>query len=422
MRDMIKWELEDSIIGLAVNYKEFQDLFFNKLYKELFHSEINQKCFEMLKQLNRKSNIQQAIWNDGIRQKYSEEIQHLIYCISQFDYRKTQWEILVKELIQNDYRRKHEQILIEANQMSLRGENTETVNFFITESLKQNQDLFDHNIFSLTELSDIYGTEEKYKEINESVVKFGFIDFDNKVIIKNGDLIIIAGRPSSGKTDIALAMSKNIAKNFIPVGFISLEMKAQYLMNRLALGESNKSDKPKRFIEGVEKISRLPIYIDESPKHDLITLKKSILKMVDYYNCKIIFIDYLTLLNSPEDSENRTQEVTKLIGTLKIYAREFNIPIVVLSQLSRNVEKRKDKKPILADLRESGAIEQDADLIIFTYKPYIYGVKTDKTGTSLKNHLLLCIQKQRDGMIADVPIYYDAENKIFGNWQTKGDL
>ena len=266
---------------------------------------------------------------------------------------------------------------------------------------------------SITELIDEYGNEKAYKEMTTSVLNTGFIDLDKILIVKNGDLIVIAGRPAMGKTALSLNIVRNVSK-IMPVGFLSLEMRSQYLLKRLASAEGQYIGY-EGFEDGCKKLRDRPIYIDDASKYNLPNLGAKIQTMVKKYGVKVIFLDYLTLLDPPE-AQNMNLAIAIISRELKHLAKKFNIPIIPISQLSRKVEERKDKRPQLSDLRESGAIEQDADAVLFTYIPWNYGIIEDSSGTHLEKYMEIILGKQRDGAIGTVKIHYNRKSQYMGNW------
>jgi replicative DNA helicase len=234
-------------------------------------------------------------------------------------------------------------------------------------------------IFSSAELLDKIFFELREKSINPSLsgLSTGFYDLDSVTQgFQKSDLIIIAGRPSMGKTALSLNIVLNIIKKTnLPILFFSLEMSKEQIMYRVLGMETNINQMKLRsgklyqndwikLNKIIKILSKFPFFIDDSSDLSIQTIKSK-LKTIIFEQNKIglIIIDYLQLMqNSNSKTENRVQELSQITRSLKIIAREFNIPIIALSQLSRNVENRIDKKPILSDLRESGSIEQDADL------------------------------------------------------------
>ena len=174
--------------------------------------------------------------------------------------------------------------------------------------------------------------------------------------------------------------------------------------------------------KGCERIASLPIYIEDYPKYDLVKLGSLIDLMIKKHGIKIMFLDYLTLLEGSDSDTSLYQKVSDISAQIKRYGREFNIPIVVLSQLSRGVESRKNKRPQLSDLRESGAIEQDADIVMFCYQPSRYGEKVQGLPEGKEDRLFeLIVAKQRDGPTGIIPFYYERERNFFAYWEVKID-
>lgn len=238
----------------------------------------------------------------------------------------------------------------------------------------------------------------------------------------NSDLIIIAGRPSMGKTAFSLALAKNIATSLqLGVAFFSLEMTQQQLIYRLLSTETKISHTRLRAArvtkeewvtihESIDDLSELPIYIDDTPSISVSEMYFKIKSLKQEYSKSlgIIFVDYLQLLEESEKNENRVQELSKITRSLKKLARELNIPIVVLSQLSRNLESRTNKRPMLSDLRESGSIEQDADVVIMLYRDEYYN-----TNTSEKEIIEVILAKQRNGPVGTAKLRFNPRYLYF---------
>ncbi len=261
----------------------------------------------------------------------------------------------------------------------------------------------------------------KNQENQLSGIPSSFSDLDR---ITSGwqksDLIILAARPGMGKTSFVLTMARNIAVDHKhPVAFFSLEMSAVQLVTRLISSEAElPSEKLRRGnLENYEweqlnaKITSLtdaPLFIDDTPALSIFELRAKARRLKAQFDIKLIIIDYLQLMSSRSDDKNgtREQEISNISRSLKSLAKELNIPIITLSQLSREVEKRPgNKKPILSDLRESGAIEQDADLVIFIYRPEYYGY-TEEDGESLEGVAEINIAKHRNGKVTDVKLRF----------------
>jgi len=230
------------------------------------------------------------------------------------------------------------------------------------------------------------------------------------------NLIIIAGRPSMGKTSLALTLALNAAKLKYSVCLFSLEMSENELATRFMSGSTGYTNVEIRnaklnfdkFVSGSYFLANLPIYIDDTPAITLFELKSKVKKMIIKYGIKLVIIDYLQLMKA--EAKTREQEVSVISRGLKSISKEFNVPVIALSQLNREVEGRADKRPRLSDLRESGAIEQDADLVCFVYRPILYGEKTqeiDKETVSTENLMIFDCVKDRSGALFSKALYHN---------------
>lgn len=248
---------------------------------------------------------------------------------------------------------------------------------------------------------------------------------------QNSDLIILAARPAMGKTAFVLSMAKNMALDFAaPVGVFSLEMSNVQLVNRLIVnvcqirGESIKSgrlsdDEWMRLDKNHKLLYNAPVYIDDTPSLSVFELRTKARRLVREHGVKILIIDYLQLMNASGMSfGSREQEVSTISRSLKGLAKELNIPIVALSQLNRGVENRpgaEGKRPQLADLRESGAIEQDADIVCFIHRPEYYRLTEDEQGNSLIGVAEIIVAKHRNGSTGIAKMRFDNEYARFQN-------
>jgi len=234
-----------------------------------------------------------------------------------------------------------------------------------------------------------------------------------------GSLTILAGRPSMGKTAIALATTKTAAKSGKQIVFFSLEMTAEQLCDRILLGETEDLD-PERYASGrmreedwknlesgYQKLENLGIHIQvgSTINADFIRSRSRILRKRN--ECDLVVIDYLQLIDGSSRSQNREQEIAKISRQMKNLATELNIPVILLSQLNRMSETRRDKRPQLSDLRESGAIEQDADLVGLLYRPEYYGFISDDQDRSLQGIGQLLVEKNRHGRTGTIYFKYN---------------
>ena len=293
------------------------------------------------------------------------------------------------------------------------------------ESLKKNFNSIDDLVAKAIEQI------ESAKSSSDTItgVPTGFNSLDK---ITNGfqksDLIILAGRPGMGKTAFALTAARNAAVMFNkPVAVFSLEMSAVQLVTRLISGEVELSGEKLRqgnlsefemeqLLHKMNALSQANIFIDDTPQLTIFDLKAKARRLKQQKNIELIVIDYLQLMRSDEGSvKNREQEISHISRSLKGLAKELEIPIIALAQLSRAVEQRPDKKPILSDLRESGSIEQDADIVGFIYRPEYYGITQDEEGNSMEGIASVDIAKHRNGATKSAFVRFKKEYAKFEN-------
>lgn len=260
----------------------------------------------------------------------------------------------------------------------------------------------------------------------------GFKDLD-KITTgwQNSDLVIIAARPAMGKTAFVLSMAKNMAVDYnIPVALFSLEMSNVQLVNRLIVNVTEisgykiktgqlENHEWKQLDQNLKYLYDAPIFVDDTPSLSVFELRTKARRLVREHNVKCIIIDYLQLMNaSGMNFGSREQEVSMISRSLKGLAKELNIPILALSQLNRGVESRQGvegKRPQLADLRESGAIEQDADMVCFIHRPEYYKITQDDAGNSLLGVAEIIIAKHRNGATGDVRLRFKSDFAKFMN-------
>jgi replicative DNA helicase len=262
-------------------------------------------------------------------------------------------------------------------------------------------------------------------------VPTGFIELDRLTSgFQPSDLIIIAGRPSMGKTAFALNITANTAIKYkIPVGIFSLEMSKEQLTTRMLCAEAKVDSQKLRsgfladydwqlLTEAASALSEAPIFIDDTPAISVLELRGKARRLKLEHNISLIIIDYLQLMRGKGKGERREQEISEISRSLKALAKELNIPVVALSQLNRKVEDREDKRPRLADLRESGAIEQDADLITFLYRNEIYNQREDNPNRGIAE---INIGKHRNGPTGKVKLAFLEKFTSFENLQETYD-
>lgn len=253
-------------------------------------------------------------------------------------------------------------------------------------------------------------------------VPSGFIDLDRKTAgFQNSDLILIAARPAMGKTSFVLNIAVNAALRQFPVAIFSLEMSRTQLANRILSLESMvelekmrtgklEADDWKKIGYSLGPLSKSPIYIDDNASTNTMEMMSKLRKLKLEKGLGLVIIDYLQLMESRKKSDSRQQEISDISRSLKIMAKELNVPIIALSQLSRAPEQRNDHRPILSDLRESGAIEQDADLVMFLYRDDYYNEESDK-----RNIVEVIIAKHRNGSTGTVELAWIPQYTKFGN-------
>lgn len=255
----------------------------------------------------------------------------------------------------------------------------------------------------------------------------GFVDLDKMTAgFQRSDLIIVAARPSVGKTAFALNIAQNVAvRAKETVAIFSLEMSAPQLVQRMICAEANldasimrtgdfkTDDDWSKLTMGIAALSEAEIYIDDTPGVTVSEIRSKCRRLKKERGLGMIVIDYLQLISGRgKPGENRQQEVSEISRTLKQIARELEVPVIALSQLSRGVEQRQDKRPMMSDLRESGSIEQDADIVAFLYRDDYYNQETEK-----KNIIEIIIAKQRNGPVGTVELVFLKNFNKFANYE-----
>ena len=284
-------------------------------------------------------------------------------------------------------------------------------------------------------ISDLLSeTFDRLEELNENKgalagLKTGFPDLDRITAgLHRSDLVILAARPAMGKTALALNIAHNVAQiNNKAVLIFSLEMGREQLINRMLSDASGVNsfkletggfvdDDFSKISEALSDLSQVPIFIDDTPGLTVMEMRTKAQRVAHEQELGLIVVDYLQLMsgNSKRAMDNRVQEISEISRGLKLIARELNIPVIALSQLSRSVETRDPKIPMLSDLRESGSIEQDADIVMFLYREDYYDPETER------QHITdLIIAKHRRGACGKVELYFDSERVRFMSLDTK---
>jgi replicative DNA helicase len=343
----------------------------------------------------------------------------------------TQYAKMVKEkaLLRN--------IMLTATEIVEKGYAVETnVDGFIDEAeqmifqiaeKKYKQSFFSMKDLVMESMKSIESLAERHDGITG--VPTGFTDLDKMTGgLQHSDLIVVAGRPSMGKTSFALNMAQFAALagdgdvGGLPVGVFSLEMSKEQLVMRLLSSEAEveffkirggglRDEERMRLGRAAGKLYGAPLYIDDTPALTVLELRARARRLKKEHGLSMIVIDYLQLMRGRASNlDRREQEISEISRSLKALAKELNVPIIAISQLNRMVEQREDKRPRLSDLRESGAIEQDADVIIFIYRDVVYNKETKEPNTAE-----IIIGKQRNGPIGDVRLTFLDKYTTFAN-------
>ncbi len=305
----------------------------------------------------------------------------------------------------------------------------ESMIFALNDETNQN----DQNLQSMREL--IPSTMDRLHELSNKSggligSSTGYKDLDNKLQgLQNGDLIVVAGRPSMGKTSLAMNVAENVLLDSESKGSVlifSLEMPGESLTTRLLSGMTKlnqqnvrsgmlKDDELRILFQQSEKLKNLPLWIDDSSILSPMELRAKARRLArtEKDGLSLIVVDYLQLMQLPLSSENRVNQISEISRSLKSLAKELNVPVIALSQLNRAVENRPNKRPIMADLRDSGAIEQDADVILFIYRDEVYNEDSEHG-----NKAEIIIGKQRNGPIGTVNLTFLKEFTRFENFST----
>ena len=305
----------------------------------------------------------------------------------------------------------------------------ESMIFALNDETNQN----DQNLQSMREL--IPSTMDRLHELSNKSggligSSTGYKDLDNKLQgLQNGDLIVVAGRPSMGKTSLAMNVAENVLLDSESNGSVlifSLEMPGESLTTRLLSGMTKlnqqnvrsgmlKDDELRILFQQSEKLKNLPLWIDDSSILSPMELRAKARRLArtEKDGLSLIVVDYLQLMQLPLSSENRVNQISEISRSLKSLAKELNVPVIALSQLNRAVENRPNKRPIMADLRDSGAIEQDADVILFIYRDEVYNEDSEHG-----NKAEIIIGKQRNGPIGTINLTFLKEFTRFENFST----
>ena len=446
-------ELEEAVLGALMLEKDALANVIEILKPEMFYKEVNQNVFQAIFNLfNRTQPVDILTVTNELKSMGLLEVTGGPYYVAQLTSRvvsaaniEYHSRIIIQKYIQRELIRLSGEVINEAYE--------DTTDVF------ELLDKAERNLFNVSDANlrrkyqdmptiireafeEMEHARKAAEEGAQSVrgVPSGFTQLDRVTAgWQKSDLIIIAARPAMGKTAFVLSMARNAAIDFrIPVAVFSLEMSALQLVMRLISMESElPSDVLRRGTleeyQWIQLNSRLknlesaPIFIDDTPALSIFELRAKARRLVAQHGIQLIIVDYLQLMSAGADSRgNREQEISSISRSLKVLAKELNVPVIALSQLSREVEKRSTstKRPILSDLRESGAIEQDADLVLFIYRPEVYKLETFEDDTPTKGLAEISIAKHRNGATAEVKLRFISHYGRFTDYEQQdyGDL
>lgn len=433
--------IEDIVLGTIMLEKYVIDKCVNELNEDLFFDEVNKKILRAILEVYSQSRPVDIITVSEVLRKKSElDSVGGYYHITQLSSLVASSENLdfhIKILQEKALKRKL--ILSCSKGVQLGFANNEDVFNSYTEIQNNLDDAIKHVLnYEIESVGEVHikNIKESYEILQKghnSGVRTGLRAIDS---ITNGwqdsDLIILAGRPSMGKTAAAVSMAIYPAiQDKTAIAIFSLEMSKEQLTGRIeswvsGLDVSKIIKKQLTQIEiqtlesNCEILKDTPIYIDDTPNISLIELRAKSRRLVKEKNVKLIIVDYLQLMRSGMSIGNREQEIAEISRGLKGIAKELKVPLIALSQLSRSVELRGDKKPLLSDLRESGQIEQDADMVIFCYRPEYYGIENYEVGDEsfeTQGLFMFLIEKHRNGELGEVPLNFIHNNTKLTNYE-----
>jgi replicative DNA helicase len=436
-------ELEEAVLGAIMLEKSaFDTLIDTNLKPECFYVEAHQLIFKAMQNMQQRGvpidiltvveelkRLEQLDFVGGAY--YVSKLTNMVVSTANID---AHARIILQKFIQRELIKISSEIIGDAYEDSTDVfdllDESETKMFNITNNyLKKNfEDIGSVLAKAINRIDDLRNQKDDI-----SGVPSGFVSLDR---ITYGwqptDLIILAARPSVGKTAFALNLARNAALGPKPtgVGFFSLEMSASQLVQRILSAESEiHMEKISRgkledyeyqqlHTKGIKKLESAPLYIDDTAALNIFEFRAKARRLVNKHNVGIIIIDYLQLMSgNNEKGSNREQEISTISRNLKALAKELSIPIIALSQLSRAVETRKESKmPQLSDLRESGAIEQDADMVMFIYRPEYYEVNANENGESTKGETHIRIAKHRNGALETIKLKALLHIQKFDEW------
>jgi len=447
-------DIEIIVIAYLLKHPDLIDTHFEYLDNYLFANTENLKIFNVLEEFHKsQKNISIDTIKNYIPDIQSKTHKELSLQIDQIVFSKDIFSSYLETLHELYLRRELFKITQNKNNESTTFKTSNNIKDIFIDLEKKIFDLsnfkkdnYEFRNFATVTKASLQLVEKAFKKKGKySGIVSGFEDLDNMLGgLQNSDLIILAGRPSMGKTALATNIAFNAAKYFSQeddkgsVVMFSLEMSAEQIglrilaeqsripSDKLRKGELNENDSLK-LQNSYQNINNLNFYFDDSPNLTVSELRSKLRRYKKNYNIKLVLIDYLQLIKPEGNRDNRVNELSEITRNLKQLAKEFDLPVISLSQLSRQVENRDDKRPLLSDLRESGSIEQDADVVMFIYRESYYLQRNepirgaDETQESYQkkhdtwkdrneevfNKAELIVAKQRNGPTGKIELYFD---------------
>ncbi len=438
-------EIEQTVLGIIISYPgAIAEM--DGLHVDLFYKEANRKIYETIEEMTTKGfTVDLMTVTEQLKVKnLLEEVGGIVYVTdlvnNVVNYSNIQSYIDVLE--DKYYRRELIRINTEKMQSAYSGEidindlYDETMNDLLKVRNETRED-------SYTDINSIVKSIKGVSEgkISLNGISTGIKDLDYMLFGLNPGLYIIGARPGMGKSSLALQISNNVSARNIPVGIFSLEMEKEKMLrwlisqrthidnDKIKLGGANNYNEyqmgyigfDQEQLEDIEnaatELKESHLYIDDTPGLNIMQLRAKAIKLKHKYDIQLLIVDYLQLMSgiTSQKIKNRENEISEISRGLKLIQKELNIPVVALTQLNREIEKRAGGKPRLSDLRESGAIEQDADVVMFVHRPEVMGLETFDDGTSTENIAQLIIEKNRDGGLGQVECLFYGETLSYKN-------
>ena len=447
-------DIEVILLSYLIKHPELLDTHFEHISHNLFANPENLKIFRVIEDFHQsQKNISTDTIKNYIPDIHSQTLKDLTLQIDQIVFSREIFLNYVESLQELYLRRELFKLTQDKNNESTTFQTSNNIKEIFLDLEKKIFDLsnfkkenYEFKDFASVTKSSLQLVEKAFKKKGQySGVVSGFNDLDNMLGgLQNSDLVILAGRPSMGKTALATNIAFNAAKYYSneeekgSVVMFSLEMSAEQIglrilaeqsripSDKLRKGELNEKDSA-ALSSTYQEIHQLNFFFDDSPNLTVSELRSKLRRYKKLYNIKLVLIDYLQLIKSERSRDNRVNELSEITRSLKQLAKEFDLPVVSLSQLSRQVENRDDKRPLLSDLRESGSIEQDADVVMFIYRESYYLQRNEPTrgpdesqdsyqkkhdawkdrNEEVFNKAELIVAKQRNGPTGKIDLYFD---------------